>query len=115
MTTLALWTPSPVPANRLPNRPSGVSAPILVVAGLLLAAFLLGVGRLRGAPEARRLGYACAGVLLFAFLVAGIAGCGGSGGGGGGSTPHTDSITAVYGGDGTYAGSTSAAVSVSVQ
>jgi Pro-kumamolisin, activation domain/Bacterial Ig-like domain (group 3) len=115
MTTLALSTPSPVPANRLPNRPGGVSAPIWIVAGLLLAAFLLGVGRLRGAPAARRLGYACAGVLLFAGLVAGIAGCGGSGGGGGGNTPHTDSITAVYGGDGTYAGSTSAAVSVSVQ
>jgi Pro-kumamolisin, activation domain/Bacterial Ig-like domain (group 3) len=118
MTTLALLTPSPVPANRLPNLPGGVSAPIWIAAGLLLAAFLVGGGRLRAAPAARRLGYACAGVLLFACLVAGIAGCGGSGssgGGGGGGTPHTDSITAVYGGDGTYAGSTSAAVTISVQ
>ena len=32
-----------------------------------------------------------------------------------GNTPHSDSITGVYSGDGTYAGSTSAAVTISVQ
>lgn len=65
----------------------------------------------------KRLGYAAAGLLLFACLAAGFAGCGGgsssSTGGGGGS--HTDSITAVYSGDANYAGSTATAVSVTVQ
>jgi len=113
MTTLSLLTP---PSE--PNRPPGLPfAPTWIVAGLLLAAILLGASRLRATPVARRLGYACAGTLLFACLAAGIAGCGGGGSssGGGGTTPHTDSITAVYSGDGTYASSTSAAVSISVQ
>jgi hypothetical protein len=79
--------------------------------GLILASLLLGLGRMRVVPLTRGLGYACAGALLLACLAAGIAG----GGGGGGATPHTDSITAVYSGDGTYAGSTAAAVTISVQ
>jgi hypothetical protein len=114
MTTLSLLTPPSEP-NRVPRLPF---APMWIVAGLLLAAIVLSVSWLRPTPFARRLGYACAGVLLFACLAVGIAGCGGGssgGGGGGGTTPHTDSITAVYSGDGTYAGSTSAAVSISVQ
>jgi hypothetical protein len=115
MTTLSLLTP-PSGSNRAPGSPFG---PMWIVAGLLLAAILLGLSRLRVAPLTRRLGYACAGALLFACLAAGIAGCGGGsssgGGGGGGTTPHTDTITAVYSGDATYAGSTSAAVSISVQ
>jgi hypothetical protein len=84
-----------------------------IVGGWMFALLLFGLTRLRVAPLTRRLGYACAGALLLACLAAGIAGCGG--GGGGGKTSHTDSITAVYGGDETYAGSTSAAVSISVQ
>jgi hypothetical protein len=115
MTTLSLLTP-PSGSNRAPGSPFG---PMWIVAGLLLAAILLGLSRLRVAPLTRRLGYACTGALLFACLAAGIAGCGGGsssgGGGGGGTTPHTDTITAVYSGDATYAGSTSAAVSISVQ
>jgi len=113
MTTLSLLTP-PSGSNRAPRSPLG---PMWIVAGLLLAAFLLLLSRLRVAPLTRRLGYACAGALLFACLAVGIAGCGGGGssGGGGGTTPHTDSITAVYSGDPTYAGSTSAAVSISIQ
>jgi Pro-kumamolisin, activation domain/Bacterial Ig-like domain (group 3) len=117
MTTLAFLTPPSGPANRVPNLPGVLNSPAWIGVGLLLAAFLLSLGRLRATPAARRLGYACAGALLIACLAAGIAGCGssGSGGGGGGGTPHTDSITAVYSGDGTYAASTSAAVSISVQ
>jgi Pro-kumamolisin, activation domain/Bacterial Ig-like domain (group 3) len=118
MTTLALLAPPSEPLNQVPRLPVGL---MWIVTGLLLAAFLSGLSRLRRttAAAATRLGYACAGALLLACLIAGIAGCGGSGssggGGGGGTTPHTDSITAVYSGDGTYAGSTSAAVSISVQ
>ena len=49
-------------------------------------------------------------------VAAGFAGCGGgsSSGGGGAPTSHVDSITAVYGGDTTYVGSTSSAVAVTV-
>jgi hypothetical protein len=60
----------------------------------------------------RRLGYAIAGLLLFACVAAGFAGCSGGSSSGG---PHTDSITAVYSGDANYAGSTSAAAPVTVQ
>jgi len=115
MTTLALLTPPVAPANPIRNLPVG---PIWFVAGLLLAAFMLSLRYSRFAPWTRRLGYACAGALLLACVVAGIAGCGGGGsggGGGGGTTPHSDSITGVYSGDGSYAGSTSAAVTISVQ
>jgi hypothetical protein len=114
MTTLALLTPPVAPANRIRNLPVG---PMWFVAGLLLAAFMLSLRYPRFAPWARRLGYACAGALLLACVVAGIAGCGGGGSssGGGGTTPHSDSITGVYSGDANYAGSTSAAVTISIQ
>jgi hypothetical protein len=108
MTTLSFLTP-PVGAPRhIPNMPLG---PMWIVASLLLIVFLLSRKHL---PMAKRLGYACAGVLLFACVAAGIAGCGGGSSSGGGTTPHTDSITAVYNGDANYAGSTSAAVAISV-
>jgi hypothetical protein len=116
MTTLALLSPPVAPANRIRDLPVG---PMWLVAWLLLAAFMLSLRYPRFAPWTRRLGYTCAGALLMACVVAGIAGCGGggssSGGGGGGTTPHSDSITGVYSGDGTYAASTSAAVTISVQ
>jgi hypothetical protein len=54
-------------------------------------------------------------LLLLAGLVASLAGCGSGYGGGGGGGPHYDSITAVYGGDATYAGSTSPAITITVQ
>jgi hypothetical protein len=66
---------------------------------------------------AKRRGYVYAGLLLFACAAAGIAGCSGSpksGGGSGGGSTHTDSITAVYGGDANFSTSTSAAVAISV-
>ena len=112
-TTLAFLTPPIGPTGRIRNMPL---QPMWIVAGLLLASLLLGLGQIRVTPTTRRLEYACAAVLLLACLAAGIAGCGGSGS----STPppptpHTASITGVYSGDGTYAGSTSAAVTISVQ
>ena len=115
MTTLALLTPPVAPANRIRNLPVG---PMWFVAGLLLAAFMLSLRYPRFAPWTRRLGYTFAGALLLACVAAGIAGCGGGGsssGGGGGTTPHSDSITGVYSGDANYAGSTSAAVTISIQ
>ncbi len=119
-TTLAFLTPPTNPTNssrRPPFGPFVPAGPISIFAGLLLAALLFSLGRLRVALLPRKLAFACAGGLLLACLAAGIAGCGG-----GSSTttpppptPHTDSITAVYSGDGTYAASTSAAVTISVQ
>jgi len=73
--------------------------------------YLLNLKRL---PVAKRLGYACAGLLLLACAVAGIAGCGG-GSGSAAVTTHTDSITAVYSGDSIYAPSTSTAISITVR
>jgi hypothetical protein len=76
----------------------------------MLFAFLLSLKRL---PTVKRLGYACAGIVLFACVAAGIAGCGG----GSSMTPtsHTDSITAVYSGDANYTTSTSTAISITIQ
>jgi len=82
----------------------------------VLAAFiilLLFLVSLRHIPAAYRRAYACAVLLLLVGLAAGLGGCGGYGGGGGGV--HYDSITAVYSGDATYAGSTSSAITVTVQ
>jgi subtilase family serine protease len=104
-TMLSFLTPPPAPRH-IPNVPVG---PMWIVACLLLVMFLLSLRRL---PMAKRLGYACAGLLLFACVAAEIAGCGG--GSSGGSGAHTDSITAVYNGDTNYATSTSAAVPISV-
>jgi hypothetical protein len=86
----------------------------LCIVSVLLIAFLAMQRRL---SIGKRLGYALAGLILFACVASGIAGCSGSGsgGGGGGGGPHTDSITAVYGGDTNYTGSTSSAVPVTVQ
>jgi hypothetical protein len=107
LTTALSMVAPPVGAPRgTPNFPAG---PLFVVAAILLIALLAG----RSAP--RRLGYACVGLLLVACVAAGFAGCGG---GNSSRTPtptsHNDSITAVYGGDPNYSGSTSAAVSISI-
>lgn len=82
----------------------------LLVAFALLLLLLLNWKRV---PAQHRRAYACACLLLLAGLVAGLAtACGGGGGGGG---THTDSVTAVYNGDATYAGSTSSAITITVQ
>jgi hypothetical protein len=81
------------------------------LAFVLLILFLIG---LKGIPVAYRRGYACAALLLLVALAAGLVGCS-SGYGGGGGGPHYDYITGVYGGDSTYAGSTSQSVTITIQ
>jgi hypothetical protein len=78
----------------------------------LLILFLLNLKRV---PARYRRVYAGACLLLLAGLVTGFAtACGGGYGGGGGGV-HYDSITAVYSGDATYAGSTSAPLQITIQ
>jgi hypothetical protein len=81
---------------------------------LFALAALLCLFLLRNASSNRRR-YAYVGLTLAVFMLAGMAACGGGGGGGGGGNPHNDSITAKYGGDTNYAGSTSAPLIISVQ
>jgi len=102
-----------VPLAKPRTRPQVPVLPLGIVSVLLIA-FLAVQRRL---SIGQRLGYALAGLILFASVAAGIAGCSGSGGGGGGGGGglHTDSITAVYGGDANYTGSTSSAVPVTIQ
>jgi hypothetical protein len=109
-----------VPLNRPQPRLRMPTIPLWVVAvlAILLLTLAQHAARLqRKWPRlGNRLGYAAAGLLLFACLAASFAGCSGSkssSGGGGGS--RTDSITAVYSGDANYAGSTATAVSVTIQ
>jgi uncharacterized membrane protein YgcG len=108
----------PRPKLRVPGVPLWIAA-WLALLFLALARHAAPL-RTRLPRLGRRLGYAAAGLVLFACLAAGFAGCSGtgsssSGGGGGGGGTHTDSITAVYSGDANYAGSTSSAVPVTVQ
>jgi len=105
-TALSEFIPLTTPRLR-PNVPV---LPLGIIASLLLAFLALQ----RRLSVRRRVSYAAA-TLLFACLAAGFAGCSGSSGSGSGSKSHTDSITAVYSGDTNYSGSTSAAVSVSIQ
>jgi hypothetical protein len=107
-TTLAFLAPPSIP-NRVPNMRFH---PVVLVAFLLLLLILISLSRI---PAAHRRIYECAALLLLAGLVASLAGCGSGYGGGGGGGPHYDSITAVYGGDATYAGSTSPAITITVQ
>jgi hypothetical protein len=106
-TALSELVPFAKPRTRpqVPVLPLGIVSVLLIV--LLAMQRRLSIGK--------RLGYAFAGLILFACVAAGIAGCSGSGGGGGGGGSHTDSITAVYGGDTNYTGSTSSAVPVTIQ
>jgi subtilase family serine protease len=105
-TTLAFLAPLSGP-NQVPTLRF---LPLGFVAYASLLLLLLGLKRV---PAPYRRACACAAFLLLVSLMAGLAGCGGSGGGGGGG--HTDSITAVYSGDATYAGSTSPAISITIR
>ena len=96
-----------VPLAKPRTRPQVPVLPLGIVSVLLIA-FLAMQRRL---SIGKRVGYAAAGLILFACLAAGIAGCSGSGGGG----SRTDSITAVYSGDANYSGSTSPAATVTIQ
>jgi subtilase family serine protease len=110
-TALSEFIPLAKPRVRpqVPTLPLGIVSVLLI---LLLA-------MQRRSSTGKRIGYAAAGLVLFACVAAGIAGCSGthsgSGSGGGGSGPHADSITAVYSGDANYTGSTSAATTITVQ
>jgi hypothetical protein len=108
--TTALSEFVPIARPRTRSRPQLPVVPLGIVS-LLLIAFLAMQRRL---SMGRRLGYAAAGLVLFACVAAGIAGCSGSGRGGGGGSPR--SITATYSGDANYMGSTTAsAVTVTIQ
>ena len=89
--------------------------PLLVAAWLGLLSLLPALDAARLQRKWTRLGYATAALLLFVWLAAGIAGCSGAKSAGtGGGSGHTDSITAVYGGDANYTGSTSSAAAVTI-
>ncbi len=105
-TSLSEFVPLAKPRTRpqVPVLPLGMVSVLLIM--LLAMQRRLSVGK--------RVGYAAAGLILFACLAGGIAGCSGSGGGGGGGS-RTDSITAVYSGDANYMGSTSSATPVTIQ
>jgi subtilase family serine protease len=99
-----------IPLARPRLRPNVPALPLGLIASLLLVFLALQ----RRLSVGRRVSYAAAGLLVFACLAAGFAGCSGSSGSGG-SKSHTDSITAIYSGDANYSGSTSPAVTVSIQ
>jgi len=102
-TSLSEFVPLAKPRTRpqVPVLPLGIVSVLLIV--FLAMQRRLSIGK--------RVGYAAAGLILFACIAAGIAGCSGSGGGG----SRTDSITAVYSGDANYTGSTSSATTVTIQ
>jgi hypothetical protein len=108
-TPLSEFIPLTQPGTR--SRPQVPVIPIGIVALLLLLVFLAMQRRL---SVGKRIGYAAAGLVLFACVAAGIAGCSGSGSGGGGGGGSARSITATYAGDSNYTGSTSAVVTVTV-
>jgi len=117
-TTLSQFVPLTGPQQklRIPGVPLWIAAWLLVV--FLAVARNAGFLQRRWPRLGRRVGYAAAGLTLFACVAAGFAGCGGSSGsssGGGGGGTHTDSITVTYSGDPNYAGSTSTATTITVQ
>jgi hypothetical protein len=93
--------------------------PVVPIGGIVSLLLIVFLAMQRRLSMSKRLGYAAAGLVLLACVVAGFAGCSGasngSGSSGGGGGSHTDSITAVYSGDANYAGSTSTAVTVAIQ
>jgi hypothetical protein len=94
------------PEPQIPFLPFGIIS-VLFVAFLALQ---------RRLPVGRRLAYAAAGLVFLAGVASGIAGCSGNQSAsttGGGANAR--SITATYGGDANYSGSTSSAASVTIQ
>src|SRR5712692_3051882 len=103
-----------VPMARPQPGPRIWMVPLWMAAGLAILFLILAQQAARLQRKWARLGYEAAGLLLFAWLAAGIAGCSGSGSSGGGGG-RTDSITAVYGGDANYTGSTSPATAITLR
>lgn len=100
----------PVGPRRIPT----LRIPWTLLGGFVLL-LLLFLNSRRVSARHRR-AYAYVALLLLAALVAGLAtACGGGYGGGGGGGVHYDTVTAVYSGDASYAGSASAAVTITVQ
>jgi subtilase family serine protease len=110
-TALSNVPPSLVAPTRTPRIPP--AAP-LALATLVLALLLFAAARRTSAPRHRTLGYAFACALVMIAITTGVAGCGGGSSAPPTPTTHVDSITAVYGGDNNYIGSTSTAVAVTV-
>jgi hypothetical protein len=100
-----------IPLAQPRTRPLVPVLPLGIVSVLLIAVLAMQRRLSIGKP----VGYATAGLILFASVAAGIAGCSGSGSNGGGTKSHTDTITAVYSGDANYTGSTSSAATVTIQ
>ena len=94
-----------------PRTPPLVPVRPLGILSLILITFLVLQRRM---SMSKRAGYAAAGLLLMACVAAGFAGCSSSSSSGG-SSPHTDSITAVYSGDSNYTGSSSPATTVTIR
>lgn len=109
-TTLSVLMPPGTDSRR---RLSPPWAPMLLLASLAVCFAYLAT---RIAPTRQRR-YAYATIILLIAGAISFAGCGGGsgGGGGGGGGGHTDSITAKYSGDTNYSGSTSTAVSITIQ
>ena len=103
---------SALPPRIIDQRPP--KTPFVILAWLMAALAMFSLV-LVTKLAARRRAYAYAGLAFILIAAAALAGCGGgsSGGGGGGGTPR--SISAKYSGDTNYAGSTSSAVTVTIQ
>jgi hypothetical protein len=86
--------------------------PVVPSAVALLSALVFVLGW-RWMPTGRRRAYACAALVAFTLVAAGIAGCGGGGSGSSGSGPGTRTINAVYPGDTNY-GPSNAQVKITV-
>ena len=108
-TTLAFLVPPSGP-QRMPTL--HVQPIFLVLAVVLLILFILGLPRM---PGRYRRAYASIVFLLLVGCALGMVACGGGYGGGGTGGVHYDTITAVYSGDTTYAGSTSPSITITVQ
>jgi len=116
--TLATTLSSLMPQRIIHPTPRSLWTPLLPV-GLILCALVLLFLISLGFFTRRVHGYVFAFLTLFGILIISIAGCGGSatggtGGTGGNAMPQNQTITATYGGDGNYASSTSAAITITV-
>jgi Pro-kumamolisin, activation domain/Bacterial Ig-like domain (group 3) len=109
--TLSNVPPAFFKPSRTPRTPP--VAPLAIVS-CVMALLLFMATRRTSAPALRRLAYTFAAMLMLVGIATAFAGCGGGGSSSTTPTTHVDSITAVYSGDPTYAGSTSAAVAVTI-
>lgn len=107
-TTLSFFSPPAAP-RRIPTP----RVPWFLLAATIVLLILLLLNLKRVPARYRRL-YASACLLVLVGLIGGFAAACSNGYGGGGGL-HYDNITAVYSGDATYAGSTSAPLQITIQ